>query len=99
MIRIYIDTNVFLNVWNKEIDPKTKAELWKGSAQVLQLIEEEKGLTSLMTLMEIVHAFRKRKRNYEEAIRDLENLGINIFVPNSFTLLRAFELQRDYEPV
>ena len=49
MIRIYIDTNVFLNVWNKEIDPKTKAELWKGSAQVLQLIEEEKvkGLTSL----------------------------------------------------
>ena len=99
MIRIYIDTNVFLNVWNKEIDPKTKAELWKGSAQVLQLIEEEKvrGLTSLTTLMEIVHAFRRRKRNYEEAIKDLEDLGIVIFVPNSFTLLRAFELQQDYE--
>ena len=99
MIRIYIDTNVFLNVWNKEIDPKTKAELWKGSAQVLQLIEEEKvkGLTSLMALMEIVHAFRRRKRNYEDAIRDLENLGIDIFVPNSFTLLRAFELQLGYE--
>ena len=41
MIRVCIDTNVFLNVWNKEIDPKTKAELWKGSAQVLQLIEEK----------------------------------------------------------
>ena len=46
-----------------------------------------------MTLMEIVHAFRSRKRNYEDAIRDLENLGIDIFVPNSFTLLRAFEFQ------
>ena len=99
MIRIYIDTNIFLNVWNKEIDPKTKAELWKGSAQVLQLIEEErvKGLTSLTTLMEIIHAFRRRKRNYEDAIKDLEDLGIDIFVPNSFTLLRAFELQKDYE--
>lgn len=27
---------------------------------------------------------------------DLESLGIDIFVPNSFTLLRAFELQQDY---
>ena len=99
MIRVYIDTNVFLNVWNREIDPKTKTELWKGSAQVLQLVEEEKirGITSLTTLMEIVHAFRRRKRNYEDAIGDLENLGIDIFVPNSFTLIRAFELQQDYE--
>jgi hypothetical protein len=32
MIRVYIDTNVFLNVWNEEIDPKTKAELWKSFA-------------------------------------------------------------------
>lgn len=100
MIRIYIDTNVFLNVWNREIDPKTKTELWKGSAQVLQLIEEEKikGITSLTTLMEIVHVFRRRKQNYNEAIKDLEDLGIEIFIPNSFTLLKAFEFQQDYEP-
>ncbi len=98
MIRAYIDTNVFLNVWNREIDPKTKTELWKSSAQVLQLVEEEKirGITSLTTLMEVVHAFRRRKRNYDDAIGDLENLGVDIFVPNSFTLIRAFELQQDY---
>ena len=47
--------------------------------------------------MEVVHAFRRRKRNYEDAIEDLENLGIDLFVPNSFTLIRAFELQQDYE--
>ena len=46
--------------------------------------------------MEVVHAFRRRKRNYEDAIGDLKNLGIDIFVPNSFTLIRAFELQQDY---
>ncbi len=98
MIRIYIDTNIFLNVWNREVDPKTKAELWRSSAEVLRLFEEEKveGLTSLTTLMEIVHAFRKRKRNYDEAIKDLEDLGVRIFIPNSFTLLKAFELQQDY---
>ena len=64
MIRVYIDTNIFLNVWNREIDSKTKIELWKSSAQVLRLIEEKKirGLTSLTTLMEIVHAFRRRRR-------------------------------------
>ncbi len=89
---------MFLNVWNKEIDPKTKEELWRGSAQVLQLVEDEKieGLTSLIALMEIVHAFRKRRRNYKEAIKDLESMGMSIFVPNTFTLLRAFELQQDY---
>lgn len=76
MIRVYIDTNVFLNVWNKEIDTKTKAELWKSSAQVLQLVEEEKirGITSLTTLMEVIHAFRRRKRNYEDAIGDCDYL-------------------------
>ena len=39
MTKIYIDTNIFLNVWNKEIDPKTGKELWKGSKEVLDKVE------------------------------------------------------------
>lgn len=97
MIRVFIDTNIFLNVWIREVDPKTGKELWKSSARVLKLIEDEVigGVTSLTTLMEIVHVFRIRQRDYAEAFEDLRNIGIEIFIPNTFTLLRAFEFQRN----
>ena len=31
MTKIYIDTNIFFNVWNEEIDPKSGTELWRSS--------------------------------------------------------------------
>jgi len=39
MTKIYIDTNIFLNVWNEEIDPESGTELWRSSRDVLEKIE------------------------------------------------------------
>jgi hypothetical protein len=40
MTKIYIDTNIFFNVWNEEIDPKSGKALWKGSKELLDKIKE-----------------------------------------------------------
>jgi predicted nucleic acid-binding protein len=102
MIRAYVDTNVFLNVWNEEIDPKSGKELWKGSKDFLKRIEsgEYEGITSITTLMEIVHVFKVRGKDYNEALKDLRKLGIRVLVPDSWTMIKAFEyeIERDLDP-
>ena len=49
MTKIYIDTNIFFNVWNEEIDQKTGKELWRGSRDVLEKTErnEFEAITSI----------------------------------------------------
>lgn len=102
MIRAYVDTNIFLNVWNKEIDPKSEKELWKGSKDFLKKIEkrEYQGITSITTIMEIVHVFKVRGRDYKEALRDLKKLGIHVLVPDSWTMIKAleYEIEHDLDP-
>jgi len=102
MIRAYVDTNIFLNVWNKEIDPKSEKELWKGSKDFLKKIEKGKyeGVTSITTLMEIVHVFKVRGKDYKEALKDLRKLGIHVLVPDSWTMMKAFEyeIEHDLDP-
>lgn len=39
---LYVDANIILNVWRKEVDPKSGMELWKGSGEILESIESEK---------------------------------------------------------
>ncbi len=99
MIRAYVDTNIFLNVWNEEIDPKSGKELWKGSKDFLKGIEsgEYEGITSITTLMEIVHVFKVGKKDYNEALKDLRKLGIRIFIPDSWTMIKAFEYEIEYD--
>lgn len=36
MTKIYIDTNIFFNVWNEETDPKSGKELWRSSRDILE---------------------------------------------------------------
>jgi len=102
MIRAYVDTNIFLNVWNEEIDPKSGRELWKGSKDFLKRIErgEYEGITSITTLMEIVHVFKVAEKDYNEALKDLRKLGIRILVPDSWTMIKAFEyeIEHDLDP-
>lgn len=102
MIRAYVDTNIFLNVWGEEIDPKSRKELWKGSKDFLKRIEkgEIEGITSITTLMEIVHLFKVREKDYNEALKDLRKLGIHVLVPDSWTMIKAFEyeIKHDLDP-
>lgn len=41
MQTLYIDANIVLNLWRKEIDPKTGRELWKGSGSILEKVERK----------------------------------------------------------
>lgn len=99
MTRTYVDTNIFLNVWNEEIDLKTGKELWKGSRDFLKRIEkgEYEGITSITTLMEIVHVFKVGGKDYKEALSDLRKLGIRVLVPDSWVMIRAFKYEIEYD--
>jgi predicted nucleic acid-binding protein len=99
MTSVYVDTNVFLNVWNQEIDLKRGKELWKGSKTFLSAIEQGQyvGVTSITTLMEIVHVFKINDKDYEEGLKDLKKLGIHILVPDSWTMMKAFEFEIEYD--
>ncbi|HLB70216.1 MAG: type II toxin-antitoxin system VapC family toxin [Candidatus Methanoperedens sp.] len=99
MTKIYIDTNIFFNVWNEEIDPKSGKALWKGSKELLKKTEKKEfeAITSITTIMEIVHIFRVRGKDYNEAIDDIKKLNIKINVPDSWVMIKALEYQMEYE--
>jgi predicted nucleic acid-binding protein len=55
------------------------------------------GVTSITTLMEIVHVFKIAGKDYKEGLKDLKKLGIHILVPDSWTMMKAFEFEIEYE--
>ncbi len=52
-MRVFIDTNVFLNVWFREVDPKTGKELWRFSTEFLKKLGNFQSLTSRSVIVEI----------------------------------------------
>ncbi|MGQ9551107.1 MAG: type II toxin-antitoxin system VapC family toxin [Candidatus Bathycorpusculaceae bacterium] len=52
-MRVYIDTNIFLNVWFREVDPKTGKELWRFSAEFLKRLGRFESFTSRNVLFEV----------------------------------------------
>lgn len=97
MIKVFIDTNIFLNVWNQETDPKTGVHIWEGSADVLRKIENKEilGVTSLSAIMKIAHFFKIRKKDFSLALQDINGLGIKILIPDSLIFVKAFEYQTE----
>ena len=94
MIRAYLDTNVLLNVWFKEEDPKTGARLWDAPFRILKLVENGsiEGVVSIFTLMESAHVFKRNGVNPEKT-KEIENIGIEVYVPDELTLIDAFSFQ------
>ncbi|MDP1695305.1 MAG: PIN domain-containing protein [archaeon] len=43
-MKYYIDTSVYLNLWQKETDYKTKFKFWKAAEEFLQKAEDENSL-------------------------------------------------------
>jgi len=52
-MRVFIDTNVFLNVWFREVDPKTGKELWRFSAEFLKRLGNFEYFTSRSVIFEV----------------------------------------------
>ena len=94
MIRAYLDTNVLPNVWFEEEDPKTGAKLWEAPLHILKAIEAEKieGVISIFTLMESAHVFKRSGLN-PERVKEIENVGIEVYIPNELVLIDAFSFQ------
>ncbi|WP_010477447.1 PIN domain-containing protein [Thermococcus zilligii] len=94
MIRVYLDTNVLLNVWFKEENPKTGEKLWNAPLQILELVENGKieGVVSIFTLMESVQVFKRNKLD-PERVKEIEDVGIEVYIPNELTLIDAFSFQ------
>ncbi|MDV3103346.1 PIN domain-containing protein [Thermococcus waiotapuensis] len=94
MIRVYLDTNVLLNVWFKEENPKTGEKLWNAPLQILELVENGKieGVVSIFTLMESAQVFKRNKLD-PERVKEIEDVGIEVYIPSELTLIDAFSFQ------
>lgn len=62
----YIDSNIYLNLWKKEVDPKTGLKFWKIARDFLQKIEINDNIVyySGFILKELSYILSKQK--YEE---------------------------------
>jgi len=99
-----LDTNIFFNIWRKEIDPNTKKELWRGSKEVIDEINKGyiQAFLCIMSLMEITVIIRrageelkKSEREIEEELNNrLDEIGripnLKIVLPTSIDLAIAW---------
>jgi len=94
--RIFIDSNVFLNVLLKE------GKDFETSFELLKSIEKGRytGITTLVNLMEILFILRKISKNDKKNIDTVESLfqipNLNVMIPNEFNITEAYLLQRDF---
>jgi len=75
-MRVYIDTNVFLNIWFREADPKTGRELWRFSAEFLKRLGRFKSLTSRNILFEVRKILGECGVDEEEILEKVEAVKI-----------------------
>ena len=73
--------------------------VWRSSRDVLEKTEQKEfdAITSITTIMEIVHVFRVRGKSYNEAIDDIKRLNVKINAPDSWVMMKALEYQMEYE--
>jgi len=95
MNALYIDSNIYLNLFFREVNPKTGLELWRGSKSVFDHIldKDVDAYSSLTALMEIIHAFRLKGVEPESVIEDCMSLGVHIIPPDSWVMIRAMQYQ------
>jgi predicted nucleic acid-binding protein len=95
MNSIYIDSNIYLNLFFREVDPKTGLELWRGSKPIFDHIidKEVDAYSSLTAIMEIIHAFRLKGVEPDSVIEDCMCLGVHIVPPDSWVMIRALQFQ------
>ena len=95
MNALYIDSNIYLNLFLEEVNPKTCLELWRGSKAVLDHIldKDVDAYSSLTALMEIIHAFRLKGVEPASVIEDCMSLGVHIILPDSWVMIRAMQYQ------
>jgi len=72
-MNVLLDTNIFFNIWRKEVDDNGK-QLWKGSKDLIDklLSGQLEGFISIITLMEIAVVLRKTGGEAGKSEKDIE---------------------------
>lgn len=93
--RVFVDSNIFLNFLLKEDG------FYEGSKHLLSRIEKGgiEGTTTLINVMEILAALRKRSKIKDtEIVKDVEKIceiqNLEIIIPNEIHITQAFEIQK-----
>jgi len=86
-MRVYIDTNVFLNVWFREVDPKTGKELWRFSAEFLKRLGDFQSFTSRSVIAEIKKVLSESGIDEQKILERVE--AVKIVVDEIVKIIKA----------
>jgi predicted nucleic acid-binding protein len=99
MNSIIVDTNIILNVWEHEENPKTGISLWRGSADLLVKIRsrEVSGFLAISSIMELAHFIKVKaillgvdpKGAIEQGLSDISSIGFRQLSADTFTMPHA----------
>lgn len=99
---IIVDSNIFINVWNREIDPKTGEKLWEPSSRILAAAGTGavRGHICLVNAIELVHharLFAGRKgldpeQTMRDALRRISENRFELLIPEPYMLSRSLSL-------
>jgi len=99
MTDIIVDSNIFINVWGRETEPKTGLELWKASSEIISAAKDGrvKGYISMINVFELIHFVRIKSAAaggdpqdaMKQALKKIEDFKFNRIAPESFTISNA----------
>ncbi|MEK6889176.1 MAG: PIN domain-containing protein [Nanoarchaeota archaeon] len=97
--RYYIDTCIYLNLWQKEINPKTGLKLWKIARDFLQKIEDKENiiLFSGFVLKETSYILRKSFDEKRNIFLDKSKFKKVFANPEDYEYARKLEKEFNYE--
>jgi predicted nucleic acid-binding protein len=98
-MRYYIDTSVYLNLWKKEIDPKTGLKFWKITEHFLQKIEEDNAtiVYSGFILKELRFMLGRRFYEKRQIFSDNARFVKAIANEQDYNLARGLEKKFNYK--
>ncbi|MEW5945375.1 MAG: PIN domain-containing protein [bacterium] len=99
MTDIIVDSNIFINVWGEESDPRTGLALWEASSGIISAVGNGKlkGYISMINVFELVHFVRINAaatgRDPHEAmklaVRKIEDFNFKRIFPDSLSISKA----------
>ena len=97
--RYYIDTCIYLNLWQKEIDPKTGLKFWKIARDFLQKIENTDSIVLLsgFVLKEISYILGNSFNDRRGIFSDHTKFERIFASPQDYDYARILEKEFNYE--
>lgn len=97
--RYYIDSCIYLNLWQKEVNPKTGLKLWKIARDFLQKIEDKENiiLFSGFILKEMAYVLKENFNEKRRIFLDKDKFKKILAFPEDYEFARKLEKEFNYE--